>query len=139
MLFQKKYIEKAAGIIPGKSIGVLAIKTFKPGEIVEKAPLILLAAAEKEPLQNTVLFDYYFLTGNAKTPVGVALGMASLYNHAAMPNAAYRIDLKREILFINAICLIQPGEEITINYYGKPGNDAPVFLRKQENDKAAIS
>jgi len=50
VLFRKKYIEKEASITPGKStihgIGVLAIKTLMPGEMVEQAPLILLAAGE---------------------------------------------------------------------------------------------
>jgi len=38
--------------------GVFAKDYFKPGDIIEKAPLIMQDVTERETLQNTVLFDY---------------------------------------------------------------------------------
>lgn len=139
----KKDIEKTTGIAPGKSdihgIGVFATRVFKKGELIEHAPLVLLDNTEREQLQNTVLFDYYFLIGNRKTPVALGLGMASLYNHAMMPNADYTIDLRNEILIIRANQTISAGTEITINYHGKTGDDTPVFFNQNKNEQATIS
>lgn len=142
-MFKKRIIEKATGIAPGKSnihgIGVFAIREFNAGDIIEYAPLILLDNTEREQLQNTELFNYYFLIGNRKTPVALGLGMASLYNHAVFPNADYKIDLKNETLVIKALQAINPGEEITINYHGKAGEDAPVFFKENKNEQATVS
>lgn len=142
-MFWKKNIEKAPGITHGKStihgIGVFALMSFKKGAVIEQAPLILLGNSEREQLQNTALFDYYFLIGNDKTPVALGLGMASLYNHAVNSNAVYNIDLKKEVLIIKANQAIKVGEEITINYNGKAGDNRPVFFKKEQDEQAVVS
>ncbi|AHF17277.1 SET domain-containing protein-lysine N-methyltransferase [Niabella soli] len=133
MFFKKQHIEKALAIKAGPSkihgTGVFAKASFSPGAIIEKVPLILLDATERSRLQYTPLFDHYFLLDHAQTPVALALGMASLYKHAAIPNAAYTILLKKGLLVVKAIALINQDEEITINYHGNTGN---------KNDEATL-
>ena len=131
----KRGIDKARSIETGKSQihgnGVLARHSFKKGDIIEKAPLILLDKTERDLLQNTILFDYYFLLNHAETPVALALGMASLYNHAVNPNASYIVQQKNALLIIKALVPIAAGEEVTINYNGTPGDDTPVYFQNK--------
>lgn len=132
MILLKQRIEKPLTIEARKSdihgTGVFARNNLRAGDIIEKAPLILLDTGEKELLQNTVLFDYYFLLNNGQKPIALALGMASLYNHATNPNATYSILFKKELLIIKAVCSISVGTEITINYHGQPGDETAVHF-----------
>lgn len=138
----KRKIEKALAITIGNSSihgrGVFAVQAFKTGDIIEQAPLILLESTERDILKNTILFDYYFLLNHPKTPVALALGMASLYNHAIHPNSSYTTLVEKEILIIKAIASIQPGDEVTINYNGIAGDESPVYFRNQENEQTVI-
>lgn len=135
MIFKENNIRKPLYIESGKSKihgrGVFAKEYFKPGAIIEKAPLILLDHTERENLQNTLLFDYYFLLNDKNFPVALALGMASLYNHAVNPNASYSILLKNKVMVLKAICAINAGDEITINYHGKPGDTTEVYFSRK--------
>ena len=57
--------------------------------------------------------------------MAVALGYGSLYNHSYQPNARYD-DVGRLTKVFSALRDIEPGEEITVNYNGKPGDRGPV-------------
>ena len=108
--------------------GVLSKKVFKPGQLIEKAPIILINDAEKVLLQHSCLHQYYFLLNNPVTPVAMGLGYSALYNHAADANAIYSIDSRNLSISIKACKKILPGEEITINYNGKPNDASPVYF-----------
>lgn len=130
--FFNRITERPAGIIFGDSPlhgrGVFATRSFKAGELVEKAPLILLDQAERDLLQHTTLFHYYFLIGDPATPAALGLGYSSVYNHAYKANAQYTISLKDACLFIRACKAIRTGEEITLNYNGRPDDEMPVVF-----------
>ncbi|MBI3138596.1 MAG: SET domain-containing protein-lysine N-methyltransferase [Sphingobacteriales bacterium] len=130
-LFQKK-ITRPEGIeikeSPLHGMGVFACKSFKPGAVIETAPVILLTEADKKLLQPTRLFGYYFLLNHKKTPAALGLGFSSLYNHSYKANAVYTVSYKRSCLLIRACRAIQPGEEITLNYNGLPLDPAPVYF-----------
>jgi uncharacterized protein len=53
--------------------GIFASQRFEKGQTIEKAPLIFLTAQEREWLQTTSLFQYYFLVGDAATPAAIGL------------------------------------------------------------------
>ncbi|MBI1343681.1 MAG: SET domain-containing protein-lysine N-methyltransferase [Terrimonas sp.] len=131
MFFQHK-IEKAPGIqIKQSSLhgqGVFAKKDFLPGQVIETSPVILLKKEERELLQGTVLFSYYFLIDKTVTPLAIGLGYSSLYNHAGYANAVYSVSLKKELITINAFKHIKTGEEITLNYNGHPEDESPVYF-----------
>jgi SET domain-containing protein len=53
-----------------------------------------------------------------------ALGLGSLYNHSAEPNAECELDLDDETLVLRARRVIDAGEEVTISY----GEDADLWF-----------
>ncbi|GAB2826262.1 SET domain-containing protein [Ferruginibacter profundus] len=130
--FTKNKIRQPDGIAvqpsPLHGRGVFACTYFKPGAVIETAPVVLLEKAERDFLQGTTLFSYYFLVADEKTPVALGLGYSSLYNHAYNANAVYSISLKDAAIVIKACKIIQPGDEITLNYNGSPDDAAPVYF-----------
>jgi uncharacterized protein len=134
-LFKKPIIAQPAHLYVADSLihgrGVFSHKPLLPGELVEKAPLVLINNRENELLKQTILYHYYFLVQDKENPVAIGLGYSSLYNHACPSNASYHIDLHRKLIKIKAARLIVAGEEITINYNGEPGDVAPVFFPDQ--------
>jgi SET domain-containing protein len=114
--------------IAGKGRGVVAGRRFEAGERIERAPVIVVPAAERPLLEKTALFDYRFAWGEREDAAAIALGCGSLYNHSFEPNAKFwRFYEEREIEF-TALRAIEPGEEITINYNGLPGDRSPVWF-----------
>jgi uncharacterized protein len=127
-IFYKSHdIEMSKSSIHGQ--GVFAKITFKPGQLIEKVPIILIPDSEKELLQQSKLFDYYFLVNNKDTPLAIGLGYSSLYNHSSQANASYIISLKEGSLTIKACKKIRPGDEITLNYNGQPDDATPVYFK----------
>jgi SET domain-containing protein len=134
-LFNQSKIHQATGIeikqSPLHGRGVFATQRIKPGAVIEIAPLILLETADKEFLQTTSLFSYYFLIDNEDTPAALGLGNSSLYNHSYSANAVYTISLKDACLVIKACKEIKPGDEITLNYNGKPDDTTHVYFQPE--------
>lgn len=130
--FTNNIIKQPAGIeirhSPLHGLGVFANKIFKPGALIETAPVILMEQQDKDFLQTTILFSYYFVVGDEKFPVALGLGNCSLYNHSYQANAAYSISVKNACIKIKACKNIKPGEEITINYNGNPNDTSPVYF-----------
>ena len=110
----------------GKGRGVFARRTLRKGEMIERLPVIVLTLDEyARGLDRTALKNYCFAWG--KDRVALALGYGSLYNHSYRPNARYEDDGPTTKSFI-ALRTIAEGEEITINYNGKPGSRAKVWF-----------
>ncbi len=130
--FTKKNITQPVGIAIQQSAlhgrGVFACKTFKAGAVVETAPVILLKKEERDFLQGTALFNYYFLIADETTSVALGLGYSSLYNHACSANTTFSISLKEKTITVKACKNINIGEEITLNYNGSPDDATPVYF-----------
>jgi uncharacterized protein len=130
--FNKKNISQPVGIAIQQSaihgLGVFASKAFKAGAVVETAPVILLQKEERDFLQGTALFNYYFLIADTNSTVALGLGYSSLYNHAYNANALYNISLKDKTITIKACKTINAGDEITLNYNGSPNDVTPVYF-----------
>jgi len=130
--FAKKEIHLPDGIAIQPSLlhgrGVFACNAITTGAVIETAPVILLEKSERDFLQHTALFCYYFLVADERTPVALGLGYSSLYNHAYHANAVYSISLKNKTISITAFKAIQAGEEITLNYNGSPNDTTPVYF-----------
>ena len=128
----KSRVYQPQGIYIGKSAlhgrGVFAGQLFKPGDIIEEAPVVLLDNSEKACLQHTSLFGYYFLTPDERNSLVFGLGYSSLYNHFCPANAGYTLNLQKRLIIIRAIKAIQRNEEIVINYTGDPDNTSPVYF-----------
>lgn len=135
--FKQKKILQPEGITiktsPLHGRGVFASTTFKAGAVIETAPAIIMEQIDKEFLQATSLFSYYFVVGDKKFPVALGLGYSSLYNHSYSANAVYSVSLKDETITIKACKNISIGEEITLNYNGSPNDDTPVYFAPEIN------
>src|SRR4030095_14442063 len=94
-LFRRKKNYKALQVEVGRSLiegmGVIAKINFKPGELIEEAPVIAMDGSEMNVLRNCSLRSYYFLVNDSKTCGVMGLGYSSLYNHASNANAVYSI------------------------------------------------
>ncbi len=98
----------------GKGRGVFTALEIPKEGIIEICPLILIPAAQSTCIDQTELYNYYFIWDNDH--LAIALGYGSLYNHSHAPNAKVIYDFETEEIQIEAILDIEAGSEITINY-----------------------
>jgi len=61
--------------------GVFTTEALPAGTLIERAPVLVLNAAARVLLDQTLLHDYIFEWGEGSTQCAVALGYVSLYNH----------------------------------------------------------
>ena len=109
--------------VKGKGRGVFAVKPIRKGDVIERAPVVLVPIRHfVDGLKNPMLRKYFYIW--TKRHVVLSLGYGSLYNHSYAPNARYLHGRSRMIYF--ALRDIAAGEEITINYNYHPGNKAAV-------------
>jgi SET domain-containing protein len=101
---------------PSKGRGVVALRAFAAGETIERPPVIVIPKSEAPMIRDTRLAHYYFEWGDDCQQAAIALGYGSLYNHSYTPNARYEFRESEECLEFIALCAIEPGEEVTINY-----------------------
>ena len=121
--------------VKGKGRGVFARRFISKGEVIERVPVIVMAAQDFENgLSGTALANYCFAWGEGK--VALALGYGSIYNHSYRPNARYD-DVGLQTKHFTAIRRIAPGEEITVNYNGEPRRRGAVWFDVVENEKNA--
>jgi SET domain-containing protein len=106
--------------------GVVAAKTFRKGETIEVAPVIVVPRSQGAALKQTKIDDYAFQWGGGSS--AIALGCGSLYNHSYSPNADYEQDTKNLCMKFTALRPIRKGEQITINYNGNPDCADPLWF-----------
>ena len=105
---------------------VVAKQKIGPGELIERAPVIVFTPEEWILIDQTILNDYCFRWGEKQG--AVALGFGSLYNHSFNPNAKYRQNLRELAIDFVALKEIKVGEEITVNYNGAADDLTPVWF-----------
>ena len=94
---------------------------------IDQVPMIVMSAKEyEEELSGSRLSNYCFAWG--RNQVALALGYGSIYNHSFAPNARYE-DVGPQTKVFVALRPIEPGEEITVNYNGKPKSRAAVWFK----------
>ena len=112
--------------IKGKGRGVFARRAILKGEVIERVPTLIMTLDEyAQGLARSPLKDYCFGWGIDR--VALALGYGSIYNHSYRPNARYD-DVEPATKAFVALRAIARGEEITINYNGRPGSRAKVWF-----------
>jgi SET domain-containing protein len=118
--------------IKGKGRGVFALRRIAKGEEIERVPMIVMTAKEfEEDLSSSSLSNYCFAWG--RNQVALALGYGSIYNHSYTPNARYE-DVGPQTKVFLALRAIEVGEEITVNYNGKPGSRTKVWFKVIESN-----
>lgn len=114
--------------VEGKGRGVFTGKKIYKGEIIESAPVIEFPEEEWGHVGETIFGVYCFFWGEDLKSGALALGNGSLYNHSYRPNAIFCRRVSDKVIDFVAIRDIEEGEEITINYNGKPDNSDPVWF-----------
>ncbi len=126
MIMQKTYLYIA--IIAGKGRGVFTHNPIVANEIIETAPVIVMSAAERKHLDETLLHDYIFEWGINKDQCAMALGYVPIYNHSYDSNCEYFMDYENETMWVKTIRPVAAGEELTINYNGDFDNEKPIWF-----------
>jgi len=120
---------------PDKGRAVFTSKPIAGGETIEVAPMIVFSPSDRDAINDTFLYEYYFEWGNKGNKGALALGFGSLYNHSYKPNAQYVPDFDLNVLEFRAVKDIGAGEEITVNYNLDPDDQTPVWWEQQKKKK----
>ncbi len=113
--------------------GVYARQNFKPGEMVECAPVIVIQENSIPRSIARYLFGWQDAeTGEAQQ--AMALGYGSLYNHSRVANLAFHLNIDQQSIKFIARDNICYGTELTINYNASGGDqgDMPDLLFKAD-------
>ena len=111
--------------------GVFTGVAISQDSLIEVCPVLVLPAEDMKAIQSTKLYDYYFEWGEENNQPAIALGHGSIYNHSYEPNARYLVDFEMETISYYAIREIEAGEEITVNYLGRPSEKGKVWFKDQ--------
>jgi SET domain-containing protein len=102
--------------IRGMGRGVFAGRRFRPGEVIEVCPVIPLPRSQTRACVGDLLDRYIFQWPRRGFPSAVVLGLGSLYNHAADPNARYTPRPDADVMVFRAARPIAAGEQILVDY-----------------------
>ena len=116
--------------VEGKGRGVYCNDDVLAGDVIEFCPVIVLPAEQQRHLDQTELYDYYFLWGEDQSSMALALGFGSLYNHDYEPNASYETFFEERMIIIRALIDIPAHTEICISYNQDPENKRKVWFEE---------
>lgn len=83
---------------------------------------------DRENLDKTLLHDYIFEWGHAKTHCCMALGIVPIYNHSYQSNCDYLMDYENQTIIIQVVKDVQAGQELTINYNGDSNDSSKIWF-----------
>lgn len=95
-----------------KQFGVFAKRGIEPDRLIDVCRIIPIDRSIIKATNNDVITDYQFNYNDQF--ICIALGNGSIYNHSETPNVRHYFD--GDLMFIYTINLIDPGEELLINY-----------------------
>jgi SET domain-containing protein len=96
--------------------GVYAARRFRTGDVIEVCPVIPLPRGQTRACVGDLLDRYIFQWPRRDYPSVVVLGLGSLYNHAAHPNAGYTPRTADDVMVFRAARPIDAGEQIFVDY-----------------------
>jgi uncharacterized protein len=114
--------------IPGKGRGVMCDTDLHPGDEVEVCPVIICPPEDREHIDKTHLYNYYFLWDEDHRRTAFAMGYGSIYNHSYEPNCRYETYFEEELIRFVAIKAIPAHTEITVNYNHDPNDQSRVWF-----------
>lgn len=111
--------------------GVFASMAIEADTIIEISPVIVMNAADRKRLDQTLLHDYIFEWGEDRLSCCMALGYIPLYNHGSPSNCDYEMDFDAALIRVKTVRPIIAGEELLINYQGDTNSTKPVWFPMQ--------
>lgn len=113
-----------------KGKGVFALEDIGSDELIERVPILIIPASFDYEILNVDIGNYMFEWSN--NSMAIALGYGSMYNHSYSPNAFYEKKYKEKSIEFVALRKINRGEEILVNYNGKPHDLSKIWFMVQE-------
>ena len=110
--------------------GVFTNEKILADTILEISSVIVLPHKDKALIDQTYLYNYYFLWGEEPQTYAIALGNVSLYNHSSSPNCEYLTYYEEQVIHIRSLRTIEAGEELTVNYHGDPESQMPTWFQQ---------
>ena len=105
--------------------GVVAERAIAAGELVERAPVLIIPEADRAAVDPTNVGNYIFMWEHdtvaedlytQRGRAAVVLGFASLINHSGSPNCEFIRHIDEFVIDLVALRTIESGEELTIDY-----------------------
>jgi SET domain-containing protein len=124
MLLSSLYIAQSHG----KGKGIFTNEPITAGTLIEIAPVIVLPEKDSALIDQSFLYNYYFLWGDEHKGYAICLGYGSLYNHSYSPNCIYETYYEDEAIHFITIKNIAAGEELTVNYNHDPDDQKRVWF-----------
>lgn len=123
-------VELSVRASPIQGLGVFAEQVVEAGQVVEICPTVFIPDEVVDHLDRTPLAHYVYPWEGGNIAV---LGYGMVYNHAVDPNCEY-LTIPDErfgvgVQVYSARRRVEPGEELTVNYTGVPGNAAPLWFQ----------
>jgi SET domain-containing protein len=112
--------------VPGKGRGVVAARRIRAGEVIERAPVVVVPPSQTRLVDLSVLEHYVYDWEDGA--YAVALGAGSIFNHSYTPNAHYLKRPKQMQLEYYALADIDAGAEVLVNYNGDPRDTTPLWF-----------
>lgn len=109
-------------ITPNRGRAVFASRSFREGELVDRA-LVIIGDSEWDELPgwiNCFVYAWQEIGGTGGRQA-VALGSGSLYNSSLRANLTFRASAGNDAIEYHAARDIEAGEELTINYSSDHG------------------
>lgn len=117
------------GLTEDRGRGVFATRRIEAGEVLEEAPVIVIPHDQRDHVKRTALFHYFFQWGSSsQSDCAICLGLGSIYNHDANPNAKYVRVFDQQVIRFVALRGISEGEEICTNYNGDAADTKPMWF-----------
>jgi hypothetical protein len=110
-----------------KGRGVFTLAPYEPNQLVEVCPVVVFDVSDLNvyPVQlRRIVFAWSILIGKVGLQRAIALGCASMYNHANPANLRFQASRITRTLTFRATRAIARGEELTINYDKASGYDS---------------
>ena len=108
--------------------GVFTKLAIAADTVIEIAPVIVMSAADRKLIDQTLLHHYIFEWGDERTDCCMALGYVPVYNHSYRSNCEYEMNFEQQIITVKTVRDIAAGEELFINYNGDWDNDHPLWF-----------
>ena len=100
----------------GRRHGVFAQRTFRAGETIEVAPVLVISEEDRDIVLQTDLRFYVQEWPSEGRPLALPLGYGAMYSHASTPSAWMHKRLDDMIVDVVAGRDIVLGEEITLDH-----------------------
>ena len=126
MLLNSLYIAAS----PNKGSGVFTNAFIASGTLIEIAPMLVLPEKDCKLIDESFLYNYYFLWGDEHKNYALALGYGSLYNHSYQPACKYETYYEDNTIHFITIRDVNEGEELTINYNWDVNDKTPIWFDK---------